>query len=475
MSLFFGMNIALKGMMAQQAALNVTSNNIANASTDGYSRQQVNLEASTPISGIVTGEQLGSGVDVSDVARVRNEFFDYQLRTQTSDLNSDTTIHDTLGNVETVINETSSDTGLSSEMDSFWNAWQDVSVTPASSAVRTTLMESAVTLTDSIRQLSSQLTGIQDDINKTQIPQSVENVNSISARIATLNGQIVTSEANGETPNDLLDKRDLLLDQLSATGNITVTKRGTTGAVDVIFGTMKDKPIVDKDGAHDLNSSAITASSVTGGSLGALAQLGVIGDAAPANTVQYYINKLDTLAAGIATRVNGVHFTGTNLEGKSGDDNVGADFFVSKDGSSLSAANICVNSAIQDDVSKIAASGGTTNLTGNGDIALKIADLKDTKLTSGLGISDTGTITIGAFYQDMVTELGSKVNEAKSNITNQQTLVDNLSSKKESVSGVSLDEETTNIVLYQHAYSACAKVISVMDEMLDTIINNMKA
>src|SRR5665647_2751733 len=93
--------------------------------------------------------------------------------------------------------------------------------------------------------------------------------------------------------------------------------------------------------------------------------------------------------------LNGVHFTGTNLEGKSGDDNVGADFFVSKDGSSLSAANICVNSAIQDDVSKIAASGGTTNLTGNGDIALQIADLKDKKLTSGLEESSTTGITIG--------------------------------------------------------------------------------
>jgi flagellar hook-associated protein 1 FlgK len=465
MSLFFGMNIALKGMMAQQAALNVTSNNIANASTDGYSRQQVDLAASTPISGIVTGEQLGSGVDVSDVARVRNEFLDYQLRAQTSDLNSDTTIHDTLGNVETVINETSSDTGLSSEMDSFWNAWQDVSVTPASSAVRTTLMEAAVTLTDSIRQLSSQLTGIQDDINKTQIPQSVENVNSISARIATLNGQIVTSEANGETPNDLLDKRDLLLDQLSATGNITVTKRGTTGAVDVKLGT---NTIVDESGAHDLSSSDITASTVTGGTLGALVQLGGSGDSA--NTVQHYINKLNILAAGIATSVNKLHGDGTDLDG-----NPGADFFVSNDSNSLSAANIYVNSDIQDDVSKIAVSKGTTNLTGNGDIALQIADLKDTKLTSGLESSTSGTITIGAFYQDMVTELGSKVNEAKSNITNQQTLVNNLSSKKESVSGVSLDEETTNMVLYQHAYSACAKIISVMDEMLDTIINNMKA
>jgi flagellar hook-associated protein 1 FlgK len=301
MSLFFGNNIALKGMMAQQAALNVTANNVANASTEGYSRQRVGLEASNPISGIVYGEQMGSGVDVADVSRVRSEFLDYQLRTQTSELNSQKTMHDTLDNIETVFNETSRDIGLSSDLSNFWNAWQDVSVTPSASAVRTVLMESAVTLTDNIRQIYSQLSGIKDDIN-TQISQSVENVNSIAIRLNTMNRQIANSVMNVETPNALLDSRDLLLDQLSEIGNITVAKRGTTGAVDIKLG---DNTIVDADGFHAM----IDTASVTGGSLGALKRLGdTSGD--NVGSVQYYMDKLDTMAAGIAKSVNELHSAG---------------------------------------------------------------------------------------------------------------------------------------------------------------------
>lgn len=487
MSLFFGLNIALKGMMASQTALSVVSNNIANASTDGYTRQRTDLVESDAISGLVSGAQLGSGVDVADVTRIRNEFTDYQIRTQTSELDYDTTLHDTLSNVETVFNETSSDTGLSDALDTFWGDWQDVSTTPDSSSVRTTLMEDAVSLTDTLRQLSSQLTTIQDDI-QTQISQSVETVNSYSAQIAKLNDQIVYSEANGETPNSLLDARDLLLDKLSALGNITVTKcqdgnGNYTGAIEVELGT---NTIVDENGSYDLSSSDITSTTVTGGSLGALAHLSGNGDTA--DTVQYYIDKLNTLAAGIAKIVNDLHTTGTDLEGNSGEN-----FFVFKDSngnaidldsvdwtdptaSGITAANIYVSSDIQDDVSKIAASAGTTNVEGNGDIALAIADLKDTKLsydsTNGvLSSSSSGDVTIGDFYSGLVTALGSKVSATESDVTNQQTVVDNLISKRESTSGVSVDEETTNMILYQHAYDASAKVISVIDEMLDTVIN----
>ena len=121
MSTFFSMNIALKGMMASQTALSVTSNNIANANTDGYTRQRVEMLESHAISGSVPGIRLGSGVDVGDVTRIRDEFVDHQLRTQTSSLQYDKDIAATLGNVEIVLNESADDTGLSSQLDSFWN------------------------------------------------------------------------------------------------------------------------------------------------------------------------------------------------------------------------------------------------------------------------------------------------------------------------------------------------------------------
>ena len=480
MSNFSAINTALKGMMAAQTALDVTSNNIANTNTEGYTRQRVTLVESNSISGLVQGAQLGSGVDVADVTRIRDTFIDYQIRNETSTLEYESTISDTLSNVESLFMEPS-DTGLNKQLDTFWNAWQDVAATPESTSVRTVLKENAVSLTDRIRQTSDQLSAIQDDI-QSQIDLDIEDVNSISKRIAKLNTQIEQSVSRGETPNNFMDARDLLVDKLSALGNITVTnlKDGTgeyTGVVKVKLG---DLTIVDENGANEIDSAAVSSSTITDGSLGALMKLGGSGDTA--NTVQYYIDKLNTLAVGIAKSVNDIHTTGKDLDGTSGED-----FFVFKDEdgnvitteSDFAAGNIYVNPDIEDDVSKIAASQDA-DLEGNGDIALQIGNLKDTKLTYDstnkvLNNSGTGTITIGDFYQDMVTELGSQVSEAKSNISNQQTLVDNLTTKKESNSGVSVDEETANTVLYQHAFSACAKIISVIDEMLDTIINNMKA
>jgi flagellar hook-associated protein 1 FlgK len=161
--------------------------------------------------------------------------------------------------------------------------------------------------------------------------------------------------------------------------------------------------------------------------LGALVKLGdTSGESA--STVQYYMDKLNTLAASIAKSVNELHYNGLNLDGKSGEENPGANFFVSNDGQEINAANITVNSAIQKDVSKIAASNEPNNLTGNGDAALAIAKLKTTSQLAGSADS-TSTKTINAFYQEMATQLGSKASEAKSNVTNQQTLVDNLSAK----------------------------------------------
>ncbi|NLV22464.1 MAG: flagellar hook-associated protein FlgK [Syntrophomonadaceae bacterium] len=466
MSLFFGNNIALKGMMAQQAALNVALNNVANANTEGYSRQRVDLQASNPISGIVYGEQLGSGVDVANIGRIRDEFLDYQLRTQTSELKAHTTVHDTLNNVEIVFNETARDIGLSSDLNKFWNAWQDVSVTPASPAVRTVLMESAVTLSDHMRQIYSQLSGIREDIN-TQISQSITAVESIAARINTLNTQIANSSMNGETPNDLLDSRDIMLDKLAEIGNITVTKRGTTGAVDVKLG---EHTIVDQAGVH---TDEFDPATVKGGTLGALVKLGGAGTNNP-GSVQYYMDKLNIMAASLANNVNALHVQGINLDGETGESNPGAQFFTANDGEEINAANLTVNSAIQNNVYKIAASNNEVNLTGNGEMALALANLRTTSQISD-SEDGSGQKTIDAFYQETVTQLGSKVNEAESNVINQQTLVTNLSLKKESVSGVSLDEETANTVVYQHAFNACARVISIIDQMLDTVINRMKA
>lgn len=489
MSLFFGINIALKGMMAQQAALDVASHNIANANTPGYSRQRVTLQTSPPISGLNCG-QLGSGVDTAEITRIRDLFLDYQVRKEASSLEKQQVIYEALQMAENVFMEPSP-TGFNNKLDTFWNAWQELSRTPDSSPVRTALKEASVSLTDALRQMHGQLTDIKIDA-QSQIDLQIREVNSIAERIAVLNQQIVYVQMTGQNPNDLYDKRDLALDELAALGNIAVTDSldgngRATGALEVKFGGLD---IVAADGPQAISRNDIDSLALTDGSLAGLLQIS--GDNDQPGSIQYYMAKLDTLAAGIAKTINDLHHTGLDLAG-----GVGQDYFIFQDaggniidleavdwddpwGSGLGAAGIYVNPAIAGNVSLIAASpAGDLLLEGNGGIALKIAQLKDTWLQydphSRMLKNQAGDITIGMFYQNLITDLGSAAGEAEKRVENQQTLVNQIINRRESMQGVSVDEEVANMVIFQHSFDASAKVISIIDQMLDTIIHGLKA
>lgn len=473
MSLFFGINIAVKGMMVQQTALNVASHNIANANTEGYSRQRVNLQASESISGMVNSGQLGSGVDIAEISRVREEFLDYQVRKETANLENHTAIDDTLQLVETIFMEPS-ETGFNQQLDNFWNAWQELSKTPESSPVRTVLKEAAVSLTDSFRQMSHQLSDIQNDIQG-QIQSSIKEVNSIAEDIARLNDKILYVNVSEQNANDLLDKRDLALDRLAALGQISVSHSvdangKTTGTIEVKLGEFN---IVDADGAHPIDITDLNPTVLKEGRLAGLMQAGL--DSGKSNSVQFYLDKLNTLALGMAQSINDIHKTAMDLDGI-----LGEDFFVFE-GQEASAANIQVNPNIEHNVSKIAAAqADETLLADNGDKARQIADLKDVFMeydsnSKQLINSGSGNITIGMFYKNMITELGSATSDAGRKVENQQALVEQTMARRESVKGVAEDEEIANVVLFQHAFNASAKIISVIDEMLNTIINGLKA
>lgn len=489
--LFFGVNIALKGMTAQQTGLEVTAHNIANANTEGYSRQRVNLESSQPISGLVAGGgQLGSGVDVGSITRVRQQYLDTQVRNQTSGLEHQTAIADTMEQVETVFMEPS-DNGLNAQIEDFWNQWQALAADPASTPIRTALQESSATLADTFGQINRQLTDIKAGL-ATQIESTMGEINGLAADIADLNQQIVKVQLAGEIPNDLLDQRDLLLDQLAALGNIIVTNHMDTsgkynGAVDVRLG---DLTLVNASGASVISGSS-DLSSVTSGSLGGLQILA--GDGSSSQSVQHYIDRLNGLAISIARSVNEVHAAGVDLNG-----NAGGNYFVFTDAdgnsidlsgvdwndpgaSGLSAASLAVNPEIEADVAKIAAAAPSGMfMEGNGDIALQIAALGDARMAydsaSGLLTAQNGgSYTIASFYQNLVTEIGSTVSSSGRKAETMQVLVTQMKNHRESIMGVSLDEESVHMIQYQHAYEACAKVISIIDEMLDTLINGMKA
>ncbi|MEW8959046.1 MAG: flagellar hook-associated protein FlgK [Moorella sp. (in: firmicutes)] len=453
---FFGFNTALRGMQAAQRSMYTTAHNIANANTEGYTRQQVVL-ATTPAYPVPamnrpggTGWQIGTGVDSQETRRLRDEFLDTQIRRETGNLGMWQQIQDVLSQVEIVFNEPS-DTGLSTLMSQFWAAWQELSKNAESSPVRTTVVETASALAEAFNHSAQQLETIINDIDQS-IELKVTEVNSLARQIADLNVQIKNIIAAGDQPNDLLDQRDLLLDNLSKIIDFQI-ESGDDGRIAVKVGNSYLVDIVS--GSYDLSPSNLEA---TSGEIKGLQRV--------RETVQEYLDELDVLVSELASAVNEKHKAGVDLWGKGGED-----FFVTIDGSGeIKAGNIAVNPDIRENVGKIAAAQPSDDpklAQGDGSNALAIAQLQS-QIREALN-----NTTFDDYYKNFTAKLGVDAHEASRMTTNQGVLVDQLTNRKESISGVSLDEEMANMLQYQRAYEASARMITTLDAMLDKIINGM--
>ncbi|APC07865.1 flagellar hook-associated protein FlgK [Neomoorella thermoacetica] len=478
---FFGFNTALRGMQAQQRAIYTTSHNIANANTEGYTRQQVVL-AATPAYPVPAmnrpggqGWQIGTGVDSQETRRLRDEFLDTQIRRETGSLGQWQQIQDVLQQVEVVFNEPS-DTGLSTLMSQFWAAWQELSKNAESSPVRTTVVETANALAEAFRHSAAQLNQIKDDIDQS-IELKVKEVNSLAQQIADLNGQIKNIVAAGDQPNDLMDQRDLLLDRLSKIIDFSVEKNMVTvNDEEIADGQIKiklgDQYLVNVDGT-DGSIVNIVVAGTDDANKGKIFWEDSGDEIVPANgeikglqkareDVQTYLANLNTLAGELAAAINEQHILGKDLTGASGEDF----FVIGDDSDTITAANIQVNPQIMADVSKIAAAANDGG-PGDGSNALAIAQLQH-KL-----IENLDNTTFDDYYKNFTAKLGVDAHEATRMTTNQGVLVDQLTNRKESISGVSLDEEMANMLQYQRAYEASARMITTLDSMLDKIINGM--
>src|SRR5665213_1761853 len=230
-STFTGLETALRGLMAHQQALDITGENITNASTPGYTRQKVSL-ATTPSLQTAPGVQLGTGVTVTGYQRIRDAFLDVQYRAQNMLQGSAQASQDGLGQVENVINEPSS-TGLNSLLSSYWSSLQAVSNAPANMAARQALVESATSLAQGFNGISSQLATIQSQTTQ-NIGLTLQQINAGGATIQKLNAAIATATASGNTPNDLLDQRDSALDSLSSLGSVS-SVGNSDGTITVSF------------------------------------------------------------------------------------------------------------------------------------------------------------------------------------------------------------------------------------------------
>jgi flagellar hook-associated protein 1 FlgK len=427
-STFSGLQTSLRGLLAQQRSLDVTAHNIANAQTEGYTRQEAVLGASQPYtinSGVLVGgqgAQLGQGVDVLEFRRMRDSFLDLQYRAQNMALGDKTTTADGLSRVEDQLGEPSDD-AISGLLGKYWDAWGALEANPTDGAAKAAVVSSGQALTGALKDLDARLSALSSTASAEYASRTTDAGNDVGQyanQLASLNKAIKEQQAVGRQPNDLLDQRDLVLDKLSELGQVSTSDTDGDGSLTVSFGGAAT-PLVDGDTGVVTWPQTLTA---PGGKLGALQTL--------QTTIASYRSDLDGVASSLATTVNGAHGT--------------PPFF---SGTTAGTITVAVTSAT--------VKSSTSGLAGANDIATAIAGLRK-------GATD-------ASYAALVGRIGADAAAATRANTTQESIVSTLDERRQSVSGVSMDEEMTNMVRFQRGYQASARMMSTIDSMLDTLIN----
>lgn len=580
------LDIARWSMYASQLAIEVSSHNIANANTEGYSRQGLRLEPNNPIT--MGPGQIGTGVKASEVLRQYDAFVNSQVNQKTSEYSFWKAQNEVMTQIETIFNE-SDGNGLNALMGEFWNAWADLSNNPDGVPEREALLAKTDNLTTRIRGIDTNLRACQRNINAS-IMGSVDQVNSITGQIAELNKSISTVEVDGViNANDLRDRRDLLLGQLSELVNISHYEEEQTGQVMVYI--LGGTPLVLGKDAYSLSAQRdmttgntnIVWNDTSGRTLditdkiegGKIAGLVDMRD----TKIDSYLDSLNTLSEELVWQVNAVHSEGTGLQPVSAmtgtvrvstlADDLGADFhfsdrynpggafdIVTYDASGRVVNTYTINpvgTTVQDlinDINTKAGSEVTASLNASGnfqilgdgtftfaikpsstgessnalavlgtntffswseevgepvnditqtldvnaalkansellssgyldennqvasganEVALAIFALQDRVIPDmGGGGVDT---TMDAYYSSLIAQVGVDVQNADQNEKFNDAMLSQYTTKKETITGVNLDEEMTNLLKFQHLYQASAKLISICDEMMQALLS----
>lgn len=477
-STFLGLEIGKSGLTAASVNLNITGHNISNVDTAGYTRQRVSTSALEP-SGMnyvisqINSSSTGQGVEITGIQQIRSDYLDLQYRNQNSEYTYGEYTVQGLTYLESVMNELEDSGTLSEAISDFFTSLNTLAGDTTSQEYRMAVQQKALALTESFNDVYEQLQSLWSDQN-TAINTVATEINSKLESIAELNGAIADYESSGETANDLRDERNLLLDELSGLVDITYSDNSSNSSmvdvqiagISVVSGEETNLIVIDQDATTEeyslsIDSTELTADNVSG-ALGAHFNLRD-NDTAVDSGIPYYINQLNELAAAIAEDFNTLNQTGYTYPTDSADSELGGDFFETSDGTStITAGNITLAADIVDSVYNIAASDAdldtSTTESGNAVIASQMAALLDSE-----GYDSTLTA--------IATQLGVTVESAETALDNDQSLLESIDTQRTSVSGVSIDEETTNLIKYQQAYNACARVVTTIDEMLDKLIN----
>ncbi len=481
-STFFGLEIGYRGLVTHQKNLDITGHNIANASTPGYSRQRCEITETDPFTYPAFNRpnaagQIGTGVDVTSVSRIRDQLIDGLIQNETMTSGYWESRRDMLDQAELILNEPA-DSNIRTSFDSFWTALENLANDATSMSARSDLLQQALSMTAQIRSDYSREQALRTDANQ-RIINYVTDINKIAVQIAGLNDQIGKISALGDNPNDLMDQRDQLVENLSKMINISYT----TDSMNRIKVTVSGVALVDGSVANKINTVLNPSDpgmvnlvwqnpepkpnpplpvQVTNGNLQGLLEM-------RDQDIPQILNDLNNFAGTLISSVNALHVTGFGLDGSTGNN-----FFKGTGAMDIDVDDQIADTTIdpatnsQMGLQRIACSSSSLQLPGNKEIIEAICDLKQMRIMTA------NTETMNDFLGTFVNNIGEKSSVAQTKADHQTLLIQNLDQRRQSISGVSMDEEMTNMVKFQQGYNAAAKIISTMNEMLDVVINKLK-
>lgn len=528
-STFFGLTIASSGLNAANVSLNTTSHNIANIETDGYSRQQTNVTAADALRVYSSYGMVGSGVVVTDVKQVRDSYYDYKYWNNNGITGEYSSKSYYMDQIEDLYYSEMTEAGFTAYYGNFCNALNSLAATPSIASIRNQAIQAGQTLAEYYNNIAENLETYQDEAN-VQIKITVDRINTIAENVASLNQQISVLEMNGGYANDLRDKRNVLVDELSGLVGITVKETlSPTGSVqytikinnqNLVYGrnyntlkvTAKEhiekRHATDVEGLYEIswanNMSFSAYSGTTGGALKGYIEIrdgdnletpdypaDGSGQSVDYKGVPYYMAETNEFLSQYTREFNTIHMNGEDLnhnstefvpfftiknktvgdiknaiveEGKAADaDAVTREQVIDYISDNVTAKNICVNPDLILDSTKVATATTIKDGVDTPDLATQYDALRKKKAFNGGTAEDA--------MQSLVSVSSIDSSAAKSMHTNHSNIGDAIINQRLSVMGVDKEEEAMALVKYQHAYELASKVISVMNELYDKLIN----
>jgi flagellar hook-associated protein 1 len=442
---------ALSGLIADQGALQVTTNNVANVNTPGYSLEVPVLVTSDPI----TTDPLtfGTGVTLQNVESIRDPLLESQIQQQTQSQGQFSSLTSALQ--QTQVNFTTSTNDIGTTISNFFDSINQLSTDPSDSSLRQGVLTAADNMATSFNTAANNLTQQQTSLDSSAV-QTVGQINQLTQQIANLNQQVSNLQNVGESAGSFVDQRQVAIDQLSGlvdvsviTANNSLTLTTANGAP-LVTGqqSFQLQTQITPAGLHDIYSQGNNITSqITSGQLGGTLQ-------ARDQEIPAIQGQLDTLAAGLANGVNTVQAGGFDLNG-----NAGTDLF-SPPPAGVPGAAADLSVAITDPSLIAASSDGTAGSNGNAEAMYA---LNSQPIVAGQNPTD--------YYSGIVSNVGNDTANASAEQTASSSILQQLNDQRSTVSGVSLDEEAANMVRYQDAYSASAQMITAINNMMYTVVN----